>query len=354
MPSLAPPPESRYPVNPMQNRLDFLLAVAVLCSPALAVGCGGGDGAMAGHKVAPGGYYVSGNVIYGSQGQPHVFHGLDRPSLEWSDGGEHLFLSDIQLMASWKPNVVRVGLNQDFWLQEPNQYPPVVDQLIQWLEAAGMDVILDLHWSDAGQLGVAPAQQVMADANSVTFWQEVAAAYKNDGRVIFELYNEPHDVSWDVWQNGGTVTDESGATFEAAGMQQLYDAVRGAGADHLVLIGGLVYAFDLSGVPDHRIKGYNIAYASHPYKVAKREPATWDASFGFLAATDPVILTEFGSFDCSTDYHTALLAYADQHAISWTAWAWYVNGCTFPSLIDDWNGTPNAAGAVVKNALAAY
>ena len=27
-----------------------------------------------------------------------------------------------------------------------------------------------------------------------TFWSEVAARYKGDGRVMFELYNEPHDV----------------------------------------------------------------------------------------------------------------------------------------------------------------
>ncbi len=39
----------------------------------------------------------------------------------------------------------------------------------------------------------------MADQNSVTFWADVANKYKGDGRVIFELYNEPPDVSWDVW-----------------------------------------------------------------------------------------------------------------------------------------------------------
>jgi endoglucanase len=309
---------------------------------------GGGD-VGADHRIAPGGYYTDGNKIYDAHGLPHLFHGVDRPSLEWNAAGEQLSAQDFQLMASWKANVVRIALNQDFWLQNTGSYPTTIDNVIGWAEAAGMDVILDLHWSDKGQLGVSPAQQVMADMNSVTFWQQVAARYKGDGRVLFELYNEPHDVSWEIWQNGG-----SAGGFQVAGMQQLYDAVRGAGADNLVIVGGLVFAFDLSGVPTHRIAGYNIAYASHPYLVTGRERDKWDASFGFLAATDPIIITEFGTFDCSTEYYAQVLSYADGLGMSWTAWAWYVNGCAFPSLVSDWNGTPNAPGALIKASLLAY
>src|SRR5437763_12769749 len=113
----------------MNNRFDWPALVAIAIAGVL--GCGSGGGGAAGHKIAPGGYYVAGNTIHDAQGQPHLFHGLDRPSLEWSDGGEKLFMPDFQLMASWKANVVRVGLNQDFWLLEPNQYPAVVDQAVQ-------------------------------------------------------------------------------------------------------------------------------------------------------------------------------------------------------------------------------
>ncbi len=48
----------------------------------------------------------------------------------------------------------------------------------------------------------------MPDRNSVAFWKDVAAAYKNHPAVIFDLYNEPHDVSWDVWLKGGKVTEK--------------------------------------------------------------------------------------------------------------------------------------------------
>ncbi len=64
----------------------------------------------------------------------------------------------------------------------------------------------------------------MPDRNSLEFWKSVASAYKNHPAVIFDLYNEPHDVSWDIWHKGGQVTEKAGRrtpakTYEAVGMQ---------------------------------------------------------------------------------------------------------------------------------------
>ena len=321
-------------------------------------------------KVAPGGYYVDGNTVCTSTGVAHAFHGVDRPSLEWSPGGQNLSASDFQLMAGWGANVVRIATNQDFWLSGSPQYSATyaatVDQAVQWAEEAGMDVIIDLHWSDAGVLGgcvQTPSQgcqQLMADTNSITFWSQVAAVYKNDGRVLFELYNEPHDVSWGTWKSGGMTSQG----WTAAGMQQLYDAVRGTGAENLVVIGGLNYAFDLTGVPANRISGHNIMYATHPYGgSADKGPSAWFAGFGQLTRTDPVIMTEFGDGqECSNNSYTPMIntfvsqviAYADMHLANWTAWAWYDGGCGFPSLISDWTGTPTPPGMIVQGALQGY
>jgi endoglucanase len=317
--------------------------------------------------VTAGGYYVNGNTVCTAAGVAHLFHGVDRPSLEWSQVGENLSAADFGLMGSWKANVVRIALNQDFWLagstySDPT-YPARVDTAVGWAESAGLDVILDLHWSDTGVLGSCDpsgnCQQRMADANSKTFWSEVATRYQNDGRVLFELYNEPHDVTWGVWKNGGS----SGQGWTVTGMQQLYKAVRDTGANNLVVIGGLNYAFDLSGVPANRIDGYNILYATHPYNTSGRSPGSWDLAWGNLTATDPVIVTEFGDSGsvtadggtvCASQYSQELITYADSHNASWTAWAWFPGGCGFPSLVTDWAGTPNAPGQVVKAALGGY
>jgi len=319
--------------------------------------------------TAPGGYYTNGASVCSADGTAHLFHGVDRPSLEWDSSGEWnnsegIPRSDFAAMAAWHANVVRIALNQDFWLpgstlSDPT-YPARVDNAINWAEGAGMDVILDLHWSDRGVLGSCSTscQQVMADPNSTTFWSDVAGRYKNDGRVLFELYNEPHDVTWNVWKSGGN----SGQGWTSVGMQQLYAAVRATGADNLVIAGGLNYAFDLSGVPSNRITGYNILYATHPYNYPGKAPVAWDQAWGFLTATAPVIVTEFGDGSaaagdgtvCASAYSQELITYADAHNASWTAWAWYPGGCKFPSVVSDWNGTPNAPGMVVKTALLGY
>jgi endoglucanase len=314
--------------------------------------------------VAPGGYYVNGNTVCTMDGRAHTFHGVDRPSLEWMSTGDHIALPDFQLMATWKANVVRIALNQDFWLSGSPFFDPsyvdTIDNAVAWAEMAGLDVILDLHWSDRGVLGSCPpsngCQQLMPDANSATFWSEVATHFRFDGRVMFELYNEPHDVAWDTWRNGGP-------TFEgwtAVGMQQLYDTVRATGAENIVVIGGLNWAYDLSGVPANRITGHNVVYATHPYTDTggfTRPPSDWGRAFGSLTATDPVIATEFGVLQdtaCTTGYDQQLIAYLDGHFAGFTAWAWFPGGCTFPALIDDWAGTPSPTGAVVKAALLGY
>jgi hypothetical protein len=241
--------------------------------------------------------------------------------------------------------------------------------------AAGLAVIVDLHSSDRGVMNFTdtPDGQQLPDANiSVPFWRDVAETFKNDGGVIYELYNEPHDITAAQWLNGADIP--AGASYpgepfpdmrpayRAVGMQTLYDAVRATGARNLVLVSGLHWGYFLNEVPANRVKGYNIAYASHPYDWPDKQPDTWDAAWGMLAATDPVIVSEFGAYDCTRlNYYTQVLDYADRKGMSWVAWAWWVrndqpagNACRYPALITDWTGTPTQSGQIIKTRLATY
>jgi endoglucanase len=337
----------------------------------------GVEAATSAHPMAPNGYYVVGPTIYDSSNQPHLFHGLDRPSLEWDpqgegQTGEGIPAQDFTAMAAWGANVVRISLNQDFWIQGAalynSNYSATVAEAVSHAEAAGLDVILDLHWSDQGNLAVGSncttndtagctGQQPMADANSITFWNQVAAAYKGDGHVMFELYNEPNNILPPVWLNGGTPMN---ASYTAVGMQQLYNAVRTtAGADNIVLIGGLNWAYDLSQVVNGTaVTGFNIIYVTHPYSQSGTldQQPDWPTYFGNLAAIDPVMATEFGDNTCDTSYESSIITYFDMNKISWSAFAWWYtssNPCGFPTLLTTWPSTPSATGQVVMTALLA-
>jgi hypothetical protein len=312
--------------------------------------------------VAPGGYFVNGDTICAADGTPHLFHGVVQPSLEWTSVGDHFSADDFRLMAdTWKANVVELYLNQDFWLSGSPRYDAMystrIAQAVHDAEQAGMDVILTLLWSDAGNLDGGTqnnGQHEMPDANSIAFWRDVATAYQDDGRVLFELYGEPHDVSVSVWRDGGPTS----TGWTAVGMQQVYDTVRGAGANNIVIVNGLSYGYDLSFVPGSRLQGYNIAYGTAPYWASPdKQPSSWDSAWGLVTKSDPVFVTEFGDngTNCSGDFDAALIEYADRSKASWIAFAWYVAGaCSFPSLLKDWNGSPTSQGAVVQAALLRY
>jgi endoglucanase len=303
-----------------------------------------------GHTIAPGGYYSQGNRIFDSRGNVHLFKGFARPSMEFDSAGFGITREDMQLMASKGANVVRFALSEGYWLSTHPQFSPnyqaYVDRAVQWTLQAGMDVILDLHFSGAPTA----AQQTMADKQAITFWQQVAQKYKNDGRVMFELYNEPHDVSATVWRNGDG---------QIAGMQQLYDAVRATGANNLVLAGGLDFSYRLDLVlPAQQLTGINIAYVTHPYKF--KTPALPQGYAG-VTATFPVIATEFGDADisgigpdgCDTTTYRNSIADFTARGMGWTAWAWTVEAkrCAFPTLILKYDGTPTPPGQVVFDAL---
>jgi hypothetical protein len=149
-------------------------------------------------------------------------------------------------------------------------------------------------------------------------------------------------------------------SYRAVGMQQLYDAVRATGARNLVLVAGLDWAYDLSGVGrGYRIAGTNLAYDTHVYVQWHSTAPDWDAHFGYLTKSYPVTATEFGSTDCSSPVTWQLLGYffapmgVAANSMSWTIWSWNAPGeCSQPSVIADWWGTPLMdQGQLIHDAL---
>lgn len=351
--------------NQYSQNVDFNKIDRYSCNGAGAqqgmINSGGGSG---GGTTRSRTYTVVGNTIQNASGQTVMIHGVDRPSMEWSCNGASVTngpgpipASDFATMRdSWNANAVRIPLDQDFWLRSAARYCSAyrnnVANVVKEARAAGLIVILDLHWSDQGNLANArPGQQCMADQNSITFWKQVAERYKSNPNVWFELYNEPHDISWSTWLNGG-----SACGYQTVGMQQLYNAVRGTGANNIVIAGGNAWASDLNGVP--KINGTNVAYAIHIYRQSGSwSTSSWDHQFGTTASQVPVIATEFGDQVCDGQgFDQSLLSYFRAHKVGYTAWAWFAQSCQWPSLIKNAAGTCNnvAAACVIQKDMESY
>jgi hypothetical protein len=292
--------------------------------------------------------HTSGAGIYDANNIKVTLRGLAREYLNFYPTlSDKAFLSDSDIGAMhnvWDVNVVRVFLGQQFWNQGEcsysAQYASTVDQVVRSITSRGMVALIDLHWNTRMPCFSA-RQQDMADyPGSVTFWSSVASRYKSNPLVAFQLYNEPHDISWNTWRNGGLVIDPDLA-WQAAGMQQMYDAVRATGANNLVFVTG----GDWGNTPppsSSLLSGFNIVYAAQQYTCVGAPPPwcsipdPYDAATGpgglrldkwiALASQVPVVVTEFGWPDANDGrYNASVIAWAEAHGVGWIAYEWGTN-----------------------------
>ena len=121
--------------------------------------------------------------------------------------------------------------------------------------------------------------------HSPAFWTSVAATFKSDPGVVFDVFNEPYDPTdersgsdktasrqgdlgmlghRDQARSGGRrgpnlpcftqaydENDNPTTSYRIAGMQTLVDAIRATGATQPVMVGGLDFADDLSQWVEH-------------------------------------------------------------------------------------------------------
>ena len=367
----------RYPPAVLH---DLVVRLAALSTALLAV-CGGvsaGHAGAATHRhaaavvaapAAPG-LHVSGAGLVDGGGRPVRLLGVDRSGTEYAciqgwgifDGPSDA--ASVRAIQSWHTNAVRVPLNEDCWLDVNTPkgdpyvgaaYRDAITAYVDLLNSEGLYAILDLHLSAPGA-HQATGQAIMPDADHApAFWSSVAAAFRSNSEVLFDLFNEPYpeedhglDDPWACWLNGCAITDpfHSWGTWQAAGMQSLVGAVRGAGATNVIMAGGLSWANDLSSWRAHEPSDpageLAASWHSYPQNSCDTE-ACWDAVIAPLAQSVPVITGETGDQVCgAATYDPVLLPWLDSHHLSYLGWTWDTwSQCSFV-LIADYDGTPTA------------
>jgi len=317
---------------------------------------------------------VSGNKLVTPDGKQVWLQGLCTDSMQWS-GGDNILWSIRVAIDEWKSNVIRLPVHEDPWFGRPihgttfNQqaYRQLVDDAVKLCAAKGAYLVLDLH-----EFG-APTDK------HLEFWKDAAVRYKNNPAVLFELFNEPHGISWDLWRNGGSisadkhkVTDvnpeenkEKVASDISTGMQAIVDAVRATGAKNIIVSGGLDWSYDLTGIMNGYAlddKGGNgIMYVSHIYPWKKG----WKAKVLVAADKYPIIITEIGCPRRWEDFafipvnqraplegwSEDVLGMIQKYKLNWTGFSFHPH-CG-PMVIQDWDYTPTPYwGVFVKEALA--
>jgi endoglucanase len=312
------------------------------------------------------GLHVVDNRLVDREGRTVRLLGVNRSGGEYACVGGHGFFAGptgrraVGAMRPWRINAVRVPLNEHCWLGingAPSEfsrarYRRAIRAYVARLHRAGLYVVLDLHWNAPGR-AEADSQQPMADLDHApAFWSSVARAFKDDPAIAFDLYNEPHDISWKCWRSGCTMP----GGWRAAGMQTLVDAVRSSGARQPIIATGIRWGSDLSSWLEYRPDdpADQLAAGFHVYDFAScTSLSCWRQMVDPVAREVPVVVTEIGERECSGTFLDRFMSWADSAELSYLAWSWNPAGCDAPALIESWDGRPTPPGERLRERLLA-
>ena len=351
-----------------------------------------------GTAVGVQGLHVRGDQIVDASGRRVRLIGFNNSGAEYTcqEGGGifdtpdgTLMPSIVAAMAAWTgANAVRLPVNEQCWLglggvkaaDAGAAYRLAIERYVSLLTAHDFAVILDLAGTAPGQ-GASVNQEAMPDAHSVAFWRSAAAAFRENTAVVFDLFNEPWPygsadtaAAWSCWRNGGCVetSQNGGARYRAVGMQQLIDVVRSTGAANIVVAEGIQYAETVGQWLRYRPSDPtgNLIASVHVYSFnACSNVRCYNGAMRQVAARVPLFIGEFGpdltvAYDTTLDqscpptdigrtgFDSALLSWALQNGVSWTAWSWNPWGDCW-SLVRNFRGRPTSPyGTIVKSALA--
>ncbi len=237
-------------------------------------------------------------------------------------------------------------------------YQATVKKAVADATAAGLYVILDLHWgspnNSQGQPLCPIGQPAYADADhSLAFWKSLADTFKGNPAVIFELFNEPFGSNnYGNWVNGAdgagpdAITLRDGGAFspflqqnneggnaihsvsmswQVAGMQDMVNTIRAEGATNVILSSPIGWAGEietwLAAKPTDPIGQLGVAWHVYGYNKGTGAP------LAVLAAGYPIAITETYGLGAIGGY-----GWAASQRIGYIWWGW-----------NDWGNQPLTA-----------
>jgi hypothetical protein len=301
--------------------------------------------------------HVEGNRIVDEAGNAVVLRGVSFSDPDRLEKLGHWDRGYFEAAKSWGANVVRFPIHPSAWRERGEDgYLRLLDEGIAWASELEMYVIVD--WHSIGNLQTEVFQHPMYNttkAETFRFWKAIAERYAGNPVIAFyELFNEPTSYRGTL----GRLTWEQ----HRALMEELIFLVYAHDETVIPLVGGLDWAYDLSGVREDPVRFPGVAYVAHPYPQKRTPPwePKWEENFGFVAERYPVVATELGFMSADgrgahipvigdETYGEALIGYFEEKGISWTAWVFDPEWS--PQLIEDWDFEPTQQGRFFRDRL---
>lgn len=250
-----------------------------------------------------------------TQGNQLLFGGnpgsIAGPSLFWSNndwGGEKFYTAGAvaTVKTDWNAKLIRVAMGVEDgggYLQSPATNLARLRTVVNAAIANDVYVIIDWHSHNAQ----------LYTPQAVAFFRQMATEFGHHNNVIYEIYNEPLNVSWSQ-------------TLKPYA-QSVIAAIRAIDPDNLIVVGTPNWSQDVDAAANDPITGYaNIAYTLHFYSGTHKQGLRDKAQYA-LNRGIPLFVTEWGTVnangDGGVDYHetNAWMDFLRNNNISHANWA---------------------------------
>ncbi|MBN1782220.1 cellulase family glycosylhydrolase [bacterium] len=241
--------------------------------------------------------------IVNEAGTPVALRGM---SLFWSQWiGKYYNAQCVEwLKEDWKCTVVRAAMavDADGYLVHPETEMRKVVEVIEACIGQGIYVIVDWHDHEA-------EKHVEA---AIEFFREIAQSYGDEPNLIYEIYNEPLQISWP------NVVKPYADTLVAE--------IRSIDPDNIIIVGTPTWSQDVDVAARNPVLADNIAYAVHFYSGTHTQ---WLRNKSTNAMNNGAALfaSEWGTTQSNGDGPLYLdetdkwIDYMDEHLISWCNWS---------------------------------
>ena len=246
--------------------------------------------------------HVEGSGLVNQDGKPIQLRGM---SLFWSQWSEPFYNKDVvrALAKDWNATVIRaaMGIEMGGYLSNPIAQEALIETVVAAAIDEGIYVIIDWHDHNAQN----------HQAQSIEFFGRMAKKYKDVPNVMFELFNEPLNISW------GTIKSYA---------EPVIKEIRKQGSDGVIIVGTRQWSQEVEEPVSDRIDDQNTMYALHFYasthKGWLREKAQRAMDNGLA-----IFVTEFGISEASGGGYLNFqeadiwMKFMKDNNISWANWS---------------------------------